>query len=62
VLDHFNEILKELPPKMVDPKGTAAVLTARERMCNSILYGAAIEDAVDDFMAEAEEIYRSASA
>ncbi len=62
VLDHFNEILKELPPKMVDPKGTSAVKTAQRRACDAICYGTPVEEAVDAFMSEAEEIYRTANA
>lgn len=57
VLDHFNKIVKDIPPKIPDPKGTPAVLAAHRRAAEAIQHGTAIEKAVDTFMAEAKEAY-----
>lgn len=61
VLDHFNAILKDIPPKMPDPKGTSAVIDAHFRCCEAIYYGTPIDDAVDTFLVEAKETYKNVS-
>jgi multiple sugar transport system substrate-binding protein len=58
VLKHFEEYAKSAPYKMVDPKGTAAVLTAQRRASDAIRFGGAIEASVDTFMKEAKEAYK----
>ena len=58
VLKHFEEYAKSAPYHMIDPKGTAAVLTAQTRCSDAIRYGTAIETAVDTFMKEAAEVYK----
>lgn len=57
VLKHFEEYAKSAPYHMIDPKGTAAVLTAQTRASDAIRFGTAIEAAVDTFMKEAAETY-----
>jgi multiple sugar transport system substrate-binding protein len=57
VLDHFNACLKDIPPKMPDPKGTAAVLAAHRRAAEAISYGTSIGEALDTFFAEAKDAY-----
>lgn len=57
VLDHFNACLKDIPPKMPDPKGTSAVLAAHRRANEAIAYGTTISDALDVFLAEAKDAY-----
>jgi multiple sugar transport system substrate-binding protein len=57
VLDHFNACLKDIPAKIPDPKGTAAVLAARGRAAEAIQYGTPIAEALDTFFAEAKDAY-----
>lgn len=57
VLDHFNACLKDIPPKIPDPKGTAAVLAAHRRAAEAISYGTPIAEALDTFFAEAKDAY-----
>jgi len=58
VLKHFEEYAKSAPYKMIDPKGTSAVLTAQRRASDAIRFGTPIEQAVDTFMKEAKEAYK----
>jgi multiple sugar transport system substrate-binding protein len=57
VIDHFNAILKDIPEKIPDPKGTAAVLAAHRRASEAIAYGTSIDEAVDTFLTEAADAY-----
>jgi multiple sugar transport system substrate-binding protein len=59
VLDHFNAVLQDIPEKMPDPMGTAAVLAAQRRANEAISYGTPIEQAVEVFFNEAREAYGS---
>jgi multiple sugar transport system substrate-binding protein len=57
VLDHFNAVLQDIPEKVPDPRGTAAVLAAHRRANEAIAYGTPIEQAVEVFFNEAQEAY-----
>jgi multiple sugar transport system substrate-binding protein len=57
VLDHFNAVLQDIPPKVPNPKGSAAVLAALTRAREAIVYGGSIDEAVDTMIAEAKESY-----
>lgn len=57
VLDHFNACLQDIPPKVPNPKGSAAVLSALTRAREAIVYGGSIDEAVDTLIAEAKESY-----
>ena len=58
VLEHFNACLQDIPYKPAPPKGTSAMLQARERAGPALQYGQPLEETIDTFLAEAKEAYR----